>query len=100
VLGVPFYGRGFAGVKSLHNGINQPYERYEADHSYDELVGKFIGKQARWHDVLGPRLEPEWRAAERHRPGLRALSSHLQARPVAVIITPFYNPSEPIVTGN
>jgi chitinase len=45
VLGVPFYGRGFAGVTSLNNGIKQPYERYEGDHSYDELVGKFIGKQ-------------------------------------------------------
>jgi chitinase len=45
VLGVPFYGRGFAGVASLNNGIKQPYERYEGDHSYNELVGKFIGKQ-------------------------------------------------------
>ncbi|MDB6012994.1 MAG: Chitinase [Gammaproteobacteria bacterium] len=45
VLGVPFYGRGFAGVTSLNNGIKQPYEHYEGDHSYDELVGKFIGKQ-------------------------------------------------------
>jgi chitinase len=45
VLGVPFYGRGFAGVTAVHNGIKQPYEHYEGDHSYDELVGKFIGKQ-------------------------------------------------------
>jgi chitinase len=52
VLGVPFYGRGFAGVTARNNGINQPYERYEGDHSYDELVGKFIGKQgfARYWD--------------------------------------------------
>jgi chitinase len=45
VLGVPFYGRGFAGVTSRNNGIKQPYERYEGDHSYAELVGKLIGKQ-------------------------------------------------------
>jgi chitinase len=45
VLGVPFYGRGFAGVTSRNNGIRQPYERYEGDHSYAELVGQLIGKQ-------------------------------------------------------
>jgi chitinase len=45
VLGVPFYGRGFAGVTPQNNGIKQPYEHYEGDHSYDELVGKYIGKQ-------------------------------------------------------
>ena len=45
VLGVAFYGRGFAGVTPLHNGLHQPYERYEADHDYAELVDKFIGKQ-------------------------------------------------------
>jgi chitinase len=45
VLGVAFYGRGFTGVNPLNNGLNQPYERYEADHSYAELAGKFIGKQ-------------------------------------------------------
>jgi len=27
VLGVAFYGRGFAGVTKLNNGVNQPYER-------------------------------------------------------------------------
>jgi chitinase len=45
VLGVAFYGRGFAGVTPLNNGLNQPYERYEADHSYAELEAQFIGKQ-------------------------------------------------------
>jgi chitinase len=45
VLGVAFYGRGFTGVTPQNNGLNQPYERYEADHSYAELAGKFIGKQ-------------------------------------------------------
>jgi chitinase len=45
VLGVPFYGRGFAGVTPRNNGVNQPYERYEGDHSYAELSEKLIGKQ-------------------------------------------------------
>lgn len=45
VLGVAFYGRGFAGVKPLNNGLNQPYQRYEGDHSYAELVEKLIGSQ-------------------------------------------------------
>ena len=45
VLGVPFYGRGFAGVTARNNGLNQPYERYEDDHSYAELSEKLIGKQ-------------------------------------------------------
>jgi chitinase len=45
VLGVPFYGRGFTGVTARNNGVNQPYERYEDDHSYAELSEKFIGKQ-------------------------------------------------------
>jgi len=66
VLGVPFYGRGFAGVTARNNGINQPYERYEGDHSYDELVGKFIGKQgfARYWDehAQAPYL---WNSASR-----------------------------------
>ena len=45
VLGVPFYGRGFTGVTARNNGVNQPYERYEDDHSYAELSEKYIGKQ-------------------------------------------------------
>ena len=40
VLGVAFYGRGFAGVKPEHRGVNQPYERFEAAHPYSELVDK------------------------------------------------------------
>jgi chitinase len=44
VLGVAFYGRGFAGVKPLHDGVNQPYERFEAAHPYSELVQKFIDR--------------------------------------------------------
>ena len=53
VLGVAFYGRGFAGVKSTHDGLHQPYERYEGDHSYAELAGKLIDRQGflrRWDE--------------------------------------------------
>jgi len=45
VLGVAFYGRGFTGVVPVHNGVNEPYQRFEGEHSYAELVDKFIGKQ-------------------------------------------------------
>jgi Chitinase len=44
VLGVAFYGRGFADVKPQRLGLNQPYERFEAAHPYVELVDKFIGR--------------------------------------------------------
>jgi chitinase len=44
VLGVAFYGRGFAGVRPNHHGLNQPYERFEAAHPYAELVQKFIDR--------------------------------------------------------
>jgi len=45
VLGVAFYGRGFAGVTPVHNGINQPYERFEGEHTYAELAGKLVAQQ-------------------------------------------------------
>ncbi len=45
VLGVAFYGRGFAGVKPANDGLHQPYERYEGDHPYKELVEKLIDRQ-------------------------------------------------------
>jgi chitinase len=45
VLGVAFYGRGFVGVTPLHNGINQPYERFEGEHTYAELAGKLVAQQ-------------------------------------------------------
>lgn len=44
VLGVAFYGRGFAGVTPLHDGVNQSYERFEAAYPYAELVQKFIDR--------------------------------------------------------
>jgi chitinase len=49
VLGVAFYGRGFAGVKPIDNGLEQPYERFEGAHDYSELADKFIGKQGFVH---------------------------------------------------
>jgi chitinase len=45
VLGVAFYGRGFAGVKPEANGLNQPYEHYEGDHFYADLATTLIGQQ-------------------------------------------------------
>jgi chitinase len=66
VLGVAFYGRGFAGANPLHEGLNQPYEKFEAAHSYAELVEKFIGKQGfqrKWDaDAKAPFL---WNPATR-----------------------------------
>lgn len=44
VLGVAFYGRGFAGVVPDHGGLNQRYERYEGDHSFAELADRFIDR--------------------------------------------------------
>lgn len=42
VLGVAFYGRGFAGVNPANNGLHQPYERYEGDHPYSEIATTLI----------------------------------------------------------
>lgn len=42
VLGVAFYGRGFAGVNPENQGLNQPYERYEGDHPYSEIATTLI----------------------------------------------------------
>ena len=44
VLGVAFYGRGFAGVTARNNGVNQSYDHFEGEHSYTDLVEHFIGK--------------------------------------------------------
>jgi len=44
VLGIAFYGRGFAGVNPANNGLHQPYGKYEGDHAYAELTDKLIGK--------------------------------------------------------
>ena len=44
VVGVPFYGRAFADVKSENNGLDQPYGRYEGDHPWPQLVADFIDR--------------------------------------------------------
>lgn len=66
VLGVAFYGRGFAGVKPIDNGLEQPYERFEGAHDYSELAEKFIDKQGfvrYWDDrAKAPYL---WNSASR-----------------------------------
>jgi chitinase len=66
VLGVAFYGRGFVGVNPANNGLNQPYERYEGDHSYADLAEKLIDKDGfvrHWDDrARAPFL---WNAATR-----------------------------------
>jgi len=45
VLGVAFYGRGFAGVTPVDNGVNQPYERFEGEHNYADLASQFVGSR-------------------------------------------------------
>ena len=45
VLGVPFYGRGFAGVTPQNNGLYQRYEQSKDFDSYAQLVESFIDKQ-------------------------------------------------------
>jgi chitinase len=66
VLGVAFYGRGFAGVRPVDNGLEQPYERFEGAHDYSELAEKFIDKQGfvrYWDDrAKAPYL---WNSASR-----------------------------------
>lgn len=66
VLGVAFYGRGFAGVRPLNHGINQPYERFEGEHGYSQLRQELIGRAGfvrGWDDVgKAPYL---WNAASR-----------------------------------
>jgi chitinase len=58
VVGVPFYGRGWAGVKDVNNGLYQPAGRqppkgtWEAGvFDYKDLSASYVGKFARhWHD--------------------------------------------------
>jgi len=44
VVGVPFYGRAFAEVKSDNNGLDQPYGSYEGDHPWPQLVADYIDR--------------------------------------------------------
>ncbi len=66
VLGVAFYGRGFAGVHAQGNGVNQKYEKYEGDHPYRELASGLIGRQGyeRYWDERA-RAPYLWNAATR-----------------------------------
>ena len=54
VVGVAFYGRGWAGVNPEHGGIGQPYERYTEEYPYSRLARDYIDKsgfQRRWDDA-------------------------------------------------
>jgi chitinase len=42
-LGVPFYGRGFAGASPTDQGIGQHYEHFEAEHSYADIKRTLLG---------------------------------------------------------
>lgn len=44
VLGLPFYGRGWADCKPVDNGLYQPAVGKHSFISYDELVAKYINK--------------------------------------------------------
>lgn len=41
VLGVAFYGRGWAGVQEENNGLFQPYERFAGAWGYDHITKNF-----------------------------------------------------------
>ena len=66
VLGVPFYGRGFAGVTPQNNGPYQRYEQSKDFDSYAQLVESFIDKQGfvRYWDA-GARSPYLWNGASR-----------------------------------
>ncbi|GAB4043697.1 glycoside hydrolase family 18 protein [Spirosoma jeollabukense] len=54
VLGLPFYGRGWADAKARNNGLYQPASGKHSFISYDELVAAFINKNGftrHWDDV-------------------------------------------------
>jgi chitinase len=44
VVGVPFYGRAFAGVKADNRGLDQSYAHYEGDYPWSRLVADFIDR--------------------------------------------------------
>jgi chitinase len=66
VLGVPFYGRGFAGVTPQNNGLYQHYEQSKDFDSYGQLVESLIDKQGfvRYWDA-GARAPYLWNSASR-----------------------------------
>jgi chitinase len=66
VLGVPFYGRRFAGVAPQNNGLYQHYEQSKDFESYAQLVESFIDKHGfvRYWDA-GARSPYLWNRASR-----------------------------------
>ncbi|MBV8975375.1 MAG: glycoside hydrolase family 18 protein [Sinobacteraceae bacterium] len=67
VLGVAFYGRGFTGVRPINHGIDQPYARFEGEHSYAQLSRQLLSGAAgfvrNWDD--GAKAPYLWNAASR-----------------------------------
>jgi chitinase len=66
VLGVAFYGRGFSGVRPINHGINQPYARFEGEHSYAQLSRQLLsgaGFVRGWD--AGAKAPYLWNAASR-----------------------------------
>jgi chitinase len=58
VVGVPFYGRGWAGVMPQNNGLHQPYKTMAdgtteaGSYDYYDLAANYVGKFARfWSDA-------------------------------------------------
>lgn len=51
VLGVPFYGRGWGGVRRQHHGLRQPYDGAASSYSHDTLathLARQDGFERRW----------------------------------------------------
>lgn len=44
IVGVPFYGRAFTGVRNENHGLDQPYSHYEGEHAWRELAADFIDR--------------------------------------------------------
>jgi len=64
VVGVPFYGRAFAGVQADNKGLDQPYAKYAGEHPWPKLKSDYIDRNGfvrYWDDVA---REPYlWNAA-------------------------------------
>lgn len=53
VLGVPFYGRGWGGVRSSNRGLHQPYDKALGAFSYETLAQSYVNQRgfARYWDA-------------------------------------------------